>query len=101
MIDPNVLISDVLKHFTGQLTEFIPLSVDEMAEIASGAACRPMEVATRHCTIVASFDKLVRVRWWVRCELSLLDFIRLLKFLNGLVSQSDELIVSDVFVFAQ
>lgn len=62
----NVLIADVLKHFTWEFSALVALGVDEMTEISPGTACRTMKILTRNSSVVTWLNELVRV--WRRVQ---------------------------------
>jgi hypothetical protein len=70
VVKTDVLVAYILKNFTGEFFAFVTLCMDEVAEIASGAACETMEVFARNCSIVSRLDKLVWVRRRVKSKLS-------------------------------
>lgn len=66
MIDPYVLIANVLEHFARKFTKLVALSMNKMTEVSTSATSRSVEVPTGHGSIVTSFDELVWV-WEGTC----------------------------------
>jgi len=60
-VDSHILVSVVLKDVAGQLNACEALSMNEVAEISTGAASRTVVVSTRDGSIVAGFNELVGI----------------------------------------
>lgn len=101
MVDPDVLVSDVLKHFSRKLAELVSLRVNEMTEVTSGASGRPVKITARHSAVVAGLDQLIGVWGRVRRNLGLFDLVCLLKLSYSVASEGDELVVFHVFVLTE
>jgi len=67
----HVLISVLLKHFSGQLLPLVLHCMDEVAVVSSGAPCWPMVVLARHCSVVARSDLFVGLLLLQLCLLNL------------------------------
>ena len=89
MIRANILVPYILEDFSGQLSEFVTLRMNEMTEVTSRTPSWPMEVPTRHSPVVTSLDKLIRVGWGIRSDLCGLDHVGLLEFTYCLIGQRD------------
>lgn len=61
VVDPDVLIADVLENFPRDFSELVALRVDEVAKVAAGAASLPVVIPAGNRAIVPWVDKLVRV----------------------------------------
>lgn len=101
MVDPYVLVPDVLEHFSRKLAELVPLRVNEMTKVASGAASWPVEIPAGHSAIVACFDQLIGVGGRVGRDLCLFDLVGLLKLGHSVASEGDQLVVFHVFILTQ
>ena len=85
MIRADILVPYILEDFSGELSKFVTLCMNEMTEVTSRTPSWTMEIPAWHGSVVASFDKLIRVWWGICCDLCGLDFVGLLKFTNCLI----------------
>jgi len=97
----NVLIADVLKHFTGEFSELVALGVDEMAEIPPGTACRTMKILTRNSSVVTWLNELVRV--WRRIESLISNFLLVcfLELRHCIVGELDQLVMVNFLILVE
>ena len=89
MIDPHVLIADVLKNLTRDLAKLETLRMDKVTEVSPGAASGPVVVPARDCAIVGRVYDLVRVRGRDESLLGLLQLVCLLEFVDRFLGQSN------------
>ena len=101
VIDPHVLIADVLKNLTRDLAKLEALRMDKVTEVSPGAASGPVVVPARDCAIVGRVYDLVRVGRWDESLLGLLQLVCLLEFVDRFLGQSNELVVFHVRVLCQ
>lgn len=87
MIRANILVPYILEDFSGELSEFVTLRMNEMTEVTSRTPSWPMEVPAWHGSVVTSLDKLIRVGWGIRSDLCGFDLVGLLEFTYCFIGQ--------------
>lgn len=82
VIDPHILVADVLKDFAGDLAELVALCMDKVTKVSACAAGGSVVVAAWHGAIVDWVDDLVWVRGRGQCLLGLLLLVGLFEFVH-------------------
>lgn len=101
VIDPHVLVADILEDFTWDLAKLEALRMDKVTEVGPGAASGPVVVPARDRAIVGRVYNLVRVRGRDQRLLGLLQLVCLLEFVDRFLGQSKKLVVLHVRVLCK
>lgn len=95
------MISNILEDLTGNVFTFKSSCMDEMAEIASSAPCRTMEVSAGHCSVITLLNELVRIYNWIQRLLGKFDLVCFFKLADFTVGQLDKLVMIYLLVLSQ
>ena len=93
MILPDILIPNILKNLSWQLSKLIPRRMNKMTKVSSRTPRWPVIIPTRHGAVITRLNYLVRVWWGIRGLLRSFDLVLVLESLDGLCSHGDEFVV--------
>lgn len=101
MIDPHVLVANILEDLAWNLAKLEALRMDKVTEVSPGAPSGPVVVPAGDRAIVGRVYDLVRVRGWDESLLGFLQLVCLLEFVDRFLGQSNELVVLHFRVLCQ